>query len=51
MGCPALGIRVAFLKQPDALPGRAPQKNKKNNIFELLLFLCDFLLMIIFFLN
>jgi hypothetical protein len=32
MGCPALGIWVAFLKQPDALPGRAPQKNK-NNIF------------------
>jgi hypothetical protein len=23
MGCPALGIWVAFLKQPDALPGRA----------------------------
>jgi hypothetical protein len=22
MGCPALGIWVAFLKQPDALPGR-----------------------------
>jgi hypothetical protein len=32
MGCPALGIWVAFLKQPDALPGRVPQKNK-NNIF------------------
>jgi hypothetical protein len=32
MGCPALGIWVAFLKQPDALPGRAPQKNK-NDIF------------------
>jgi hypothetical protein len=28
MGCPALGIWVAFLKQPDALPGRAPQKIK-----------------------
>jgi hypothetical protein len=28
MGCPALGIWVAFLKQPDALPGRVPQKNK-----------------------
>jgi hypothetical protein len=26
MGCPALGIWVGFLKQPDALPGRAPQK-------------------------
>jgi hypothetical protein len=26
MGCPALGIWVAFLKQADALPGRAPQK-------------------------
>jgi hypothetical protein len=24
----ALGILVAFLKQPYALPGRAPQKNK-----------------------
>jgi hypothetical protein len=32
MGCPALGIWVAFLKQPDALPGQAPQKNK-NYIF------------------
>jgi hypothetical protein len=30
MGCPALGIWVAFLKQPDALPGRAPQKIKIN---------------------
>jgi hypothetical protein len=29
MGCPALGIWVAFLKQPDALRGRAPKKNKK----------------------
>jgi hypothetical protein len=30
MGCPALGIWVAFLKQHDAraLPGRAAQKNK-----------------------
>jgi hypothetical protein len=36
MGCPALEVWVAFFKQPDALPGRAPQKNKKN-IFELLL--------------
>jgi hypothetical protein len=26
--CPALGIWVGFLKQP-ALPGEAPQKNKK----------------------
>jgi hypothetical protein len=36
MGCPALGIWVVFFKQPDALPGRATQKNKnknKNNIF------------------
>jgi hypothetical protein len=32
MGCPALGIWVAFLKQPDALPVRAPKKNK-NYIF------------------
>jgi hypothetical protein len=31
MGCPALGIWVAFLKQPDALPGRAPQQ--KNYIY------------------
>jgi hypothetical protein len=37
MGCPAFGIWVAFFKQPDALPGRAPQKNKKLYIFELLL--------------
>jgi hypothetical protein len=28
MGCPALGIWVAFLKQPDALPVRAPKKIK-----------------------
>jgi hypothetical protein len=28
MGCPALGVWVAFLKQP-ALPGEAPQT--KNN--------------------
>jgi hypothetical protein len=26
------GFKVAFLKQPDALPGRAPPKNK-NYIF------------------
>jgi hypothetical protein len=29
MGCPALGISVAFFKQP-ALPGEAPQ-TKKNS--------------------
>jgi hypothetical protein len=27
MGCQALGVSVAFLKQP-ALPGKAPQKKK-----------------------
>jgi hypothetical protein len=32
MGCPALGIWVAFLKQLHALPVQAPQKNK-NYIF------------------
>jgi hypothetical protein len=37
MGCPALGILVAFLKQPDALPGRASPKNKNYIYFELLL--------------
>jgi hypothetical protein len=26
MGCPALGVWVAFFKQSDALPGRAAQK-------------------------
>jgi hypothetical protein len=26
MRCSALGVWVAFLKQPDALPGRAPPK-------------------------
>jgi hypothetical protein len=33
MGCPALGVSVAFLKQP-ALPGEAPQtkKNPKKKI-------------------
>jgi hypothetical protein len=36
MGCPALGVWVAFLKQPDALPGRAASAPKKF-IFELLL--------------
>jgi hypothetical protein len=29
MGCPALGVSVAFLKQP-ALPGEAPE-TKKNS--------------------
>jgi hypothetical protein len=29
MGCPALGVWVAFLKQP-ALPGEAPQTKKKS---------------------
>jgi hypothetical protein len=29
MGCPALGISVAFLKQP-AQPGEAPQTKKKS---------------------
>jgi hypothetical protein len=29
MGCPALGVWVAFLKQP-ALPGEAPNQTKKN---------------------
>jgi hypothetical protein len=43
MGCPALGIWVAFLKQPDALPGRAPQKMFYKK-FELLFIICDFLL-------
>jgi hypothetical protein len=27
MGCPALGVSVAFFKQP-ALPSKAPQKKK-----------------------
>jgi hypothetical protein len=27
MGCPALGVSVAFLKQP-TLPGEAPQTKK-----------------------
>jgi hypothetical protein len=32
MGCPALGIWVAFFKQPYTLPGQAPppKKNKKK---------------------
>jgi hypothetical protein len=29
MGCPALGVLVAFLKQP-ALPGEAPQAKKNS---------------------
>jgi hypothetical protein len=33
MVCPALGVWVAFLKQPDALPGRAPPKKYILNIF------------------
>jgi hypothetical protein len=33
MGCPALGVWVAFLKQP-ALPGEAPQT--KNNSKQIL---------------
>jgi hypothetical protein len=32
MGCPALGVSVAFLKQP-ALPGEAPQTKKISKIF------------------
>jgi hypothetical protein len=32
MGCPALGVWVAFLKQPDALPGRAPPKRTMLDI-------------------
>jgi hypothetical protein len=37
MGCPAyaLGVWVAFLKQPDALPSERPQEN--------LFFIYDFL--------
>jgi hypothetical protein len=51
MGCPALGIWVAFLKQHDALPGRAPQKNKSYIFLNYIWFICDFLLMIFIFLN
>jgi hypothetical protein len=29
MGCPALGVSVAFLKQP-AQPGKAPQTQKNS---------------------
>jgi hypothetical protein len=40
MGCPALGVWVPFLKQPDAVPGRAPL----NFFFELpLIFLLFFI--------
>jgi hypothetical protein len=35
MGCPALGVWVAFLKQPDALTGRAPI------FFNYFWFICD----------
>jgi hypothetical protein len=30
MGCSAMGVWVAFFKQPDALPGRAPKKATKT---------------------
>jgi hypothetical protein len=49
MGCPALGIWVAFLKQPDALPGQAPPKNKNDIFLNYFWFICDFLLMIFIF--
>jgi hypothetical protein len=40
----ALGVSVAFLKQPDAVPGLAPlKKNKKYIYFELLLIHLGFL--------
>jgi hypothetical protein len=32
MGCPALEVWVAFMKQP-ALPGKAPQTKKKSFFF------------------
>jgi hypothetical protein len=32
MGCPALGVLVAFLKQP-ALPGEAPETKKNSKKF------------------
>jgi hypothetical protein len=51
MGCPALGIWVAFLTQPDALPGRAPPKNKNYIFFNYFWFICDSLFMIFIFLN
>jgi hypothetical protein len=34
MGCPALEVWVAFMKQP-ALPGKAPQTKKKSIFFYL----------------
>jgi hypothetical protein len=43
-GMSSIGVWVAFLKQPDALPGRAPQKVKKKKLN----FICDVLLMIFF---
>jgi hypothetical protein len=42
MGCQALDIWVAFFKQPDALPGHAPQKNKINIFLNYFWFICDF---------
>jgi hypothetical protein len=48
MGCPALGVWVAFLKQPDALP--SPQKIKKY-IFELLLIHLRFFINYFYFLE
>jgi hypothetical protein len=33
MGCPALGVWVAFLKQP-ALPGEAPQTKTKSKKYQ-----------------
>jgi hypothetical protein len=39
----ALGVWVAFMKQPDALPGRAPQKNKKNKMKMILLMILKIL--------
>jgi hypothetical protein len=51
MGCPALGIWVAFLKQPDALPGRAPQKNKKLIFLNYFWFICDFFINHFYFLE
>jgi hypothetical protein len=42
MGCPALGVWVAFLKQPDALPGRAPQKNNNYIFLNYFWFINDF---------
>jgi hypothetical protein len=41
--CQALGIWVAILKQPDALPGRAPKKMKYIYIYLLLNHFCFFI--------